>query len=277
MASSQQPQLIVHRGTDRPGLYAWSPFVTKVEFRLRLSNLPYTCGSEGPASGPKGKVSPRGRHPLDEQTLTDGKIPWIELSNAGQNPEILSDSSLISRALIEKGLVHDLNAPLTAKERGQDMAIRAMLEDKLFFYNVRERWVDNSTVMRDYSMAKLPLPQRIAAGEQALRANVQKLHDQGTGRFSDDEIHIFRKEIWESVDALLEDSQKIAGSDQCFWVLGGDKPTEADATMYGFIVSTLVADSGPLSKQLVQTKCPSAIEYAARIHRRYFADYQMWS
>lgn len=178
---------------------------------------------------------------------------------------------------MKKGLMQDLNASLTAKERGQDIAIRAMLEDRLFFYNVRERWVDNCDVMRDYSMAKLPLSQRIAAGEQALRANIQKLHDQGTGRFSDEEIHLFRKEIWESVNAFLEDSREPTSSDKCFWVLGGDKPTEADATVYGFIVSTLIAESGPLSKQLVQTECPAAVEYAARIHRRYFADYEMWS
>lgn len=196
---------------------------------------------------------------------------------AGHVPEVLSDSSLITRALIEKGLMSDLNAPLNGKVRGQDTAIRAMLEDRLFFYNVRERWVDNCNIMRDYSMAKLPLPQRLAAGQQAYHANVQKLHDQGTGRFSDDEIHHFRKEIWESVNAFLEDSQKKTSADECFWVLGGHSPTEADATVYGFIVSTLVAESGPLSKQLVQTACPAAIEYAVRIHRRYFVDYEIWS
>lgn len=65
MNSPQQVQLTVHRGTDRPGLYAWSPFVTKLEFRLRLSSLPYACGPGGPASGPKGKVSMRGKDSFD--------------------------------------------------------------------------------------------------------------------------------------------------------------------------------------------------------------------
>lgn len=196
---------------------------------------------------------------------------------AGHELDVLSDSSLISKVLIKKGLAHDLNAHLIVKERGQDLAIRAMLEEKLFFYNVRERWVDNATTMRDYSMAKIPMPARIAAGEQAYRANVQKLHDQGTGRFTDDEIHGFREEIWESVNAFLEHSQRAAKPEECFWVLGGDNPTEADTTVYGFIVSTLIADSGPLSKQLVQAECPAAVEYATRIHRQYFADYDMWS
>jgi glutathione S-transferase len=151
-----------------------------------------------------------------------------------------------------------------------------MLEDKLFFYNIRERWIDNYSIMRDYSMAKVPFPQRDISGDLIYRATVQKLYDQGTGRFSENEIRASRREVWKGVNAFLEESQKSVKLDECFWVLGGDKPTEADATVYGFIVSTLVADSGPESKHLVRSECPAAVEYAARIHRRYFPEYEMW-
>jgi hypothetical protein len=209
--------------------------------------------------------------------LTPCKIPWVELSVPGHERQLLADSSLISKELIEKGLLTDLNANLSAKEKGQDLAIRAMLEDKLFFYNIRERWIDNYYIMRDYSMAKVPFPQRAIYGYLGYRGNIRKLHDQGTGRFSDDEIRAFRKEIWESVNAILEDSRRVAKEDECFWVLGGQRPTEADATVYGFAVSTLVADSGPESKQLVQKECPAVVEYATRIHRHYFPDYKIWN
>lgn len=57
MTNSPHTQLIVQRGTERFGRYSWSPFVSKVEFRLRLSGVSYVCGEESPASGPKGKVS----------------------------------------------------------------------------------------------------------------------------------------------------------------------------------------------------------------------------
>jgi hypothetical protein len=57
MDNHSEVKLVIHRGTDRPGQYAWSPFVTKVEIRHRLSDLPYTCGPGGPLGGPKGKVS----------------------------------------------------------------------------------------------------------------------------------------------------------------------------------------------------------------------------
>jgi hypothetical protein len=200
----------------------------------------------------------------------------VELSVPGQDTEILADTTLITKALIEKGIFQDLNAPLSAKDRGQDLAIRAMLEEKLFFYFIHERWIKNTSTMRDYAMAKVPFPQRIASGDLLYQVVVQKLDKQGTGRFSEDQIRSFRKEIWESMNAFLEESQKSVRSEECFWVLGGAKPTEADATVYGFIVSTLIAESGPESKRLVQSECPAAVEYATRVHHRYFPDYEMW-
>jgi hypothetical protein len=199
------------------------------------------------------------------------------MSAPGQDTETLADSTLITKALIDKSLLHNLNSHLSAKEAGQDLAIRAMLEDKLFFYNVKERWIDNFCIMRDYSMAKVPFPERTTMGDMAHRGIVQKVLDQGTGRFSDDEIRAFRKEIWTSVNAMLEDRPKTGDVEACFWVLGGEVPTEADATVYGFVVSTLVAESSPESKHLVQTECPAAFEYAARIHHRYFPDYELWA
>jgi hypothetical protein len=151
-----------------------------------------------------------------------------------------------------------------------------MLEDKLFFYIIRERWIDNNSIMCDYAMAKVPFPQRAISGDLIYKANIKKLHDQGTGRFSEDEICSFRREIWTVVNAFLEESRNTVRSEECFWVLGGAKPTEADATVYGFIVSTLIADAGPESKRLVQSECPAAVDYATRIHRQYFPDYEMW-
>jgi hypothetical protein len=259
MDTHPQAKLVIHRGADRSGRYVWSPFVTKVEFRHRLSNLSYTCGVSGPIAGPK------------------GKIPWVELSVLGQEPEILADSSLITNALIGKGFLQDFNARLSAKERGVDVAIRAMLEEKLFFYNTRERWINNYYTMRDYTMAKVPFPQRTIFGYLGYRGIVRKLHDQGTGRFSEEEIRRFRREIWESVNAFLEESRKSAGKEGCFWVLGGDQPSEADATVFGFIVSALIADAGPESKQLVQTEFSAVVEYATRIHHCYFPDYELWN
>jgi hypothetical protein len=265
MNSQAQHKIIVH-GANKPGQYTWSPFVTKLEFRLRLSNLPYQHGTGSPFSAPK------------------GKIPYVELppTSPGAPSESLGDTTLITRELIARGMLLNLNirARLGASEIAHDLAIRAMLEDKLFFYNARERWVDNFYTMRDYAMAGVPFPLRTFFGYMAYRGNVRKLQDQGTGRFSDDEVRDFRRDIWEAVNGLLEDSRRKAGEDKssgnCFWVLGGSEPTEADATMFGFAVSALMADAAPESRQLVTSEMSAVMEYATRIHNRYFPDYHIW-
>ncbi|KAG9191988.1 hypothetical protein G6011_10722 [Alternaria panax] len=257
MDSNIEPSIIVH-GANKPGHYTWSPFVTKLEFRLRLAHVPYRHGTGGPISGPK------------------GKIPYVELSCPGAPSELLADTTLITKELVGRGLLSDMNARLAAKDVAFDLGIRALLEDKLFFYNARERWVDNYYTMRDYVLARLPFPQRTFFGYLAYRAILRKLQDQGTGRFSNEEIRHFRKDIWETLNGLLEDSRRSANDSNCFWVLGGHQPTEADAALFGFTLSSLVADAAPESKELVMTKCPAVLEYTARIHRCYFPDYRLW-
>lgn len=59
--------------------------------------------------------------------------------NGDTATEMLSDSALISEKLVVDDLAEDLNLNLTAAEKAQDLAFRALLEDKLYFYQVRNR------------------------------------------------------------------------------------------------------------------------------------------
>lgn len=90
----------------------------------------------------------------------------------------------------------------------------------------------------------------------ARRATVRALYGQGTGRLTDKEMRLFNEEVWESVEALLADAKmkKARGETatdgdggardeagrQPFWILGGEEPTEADATLFGFITAGLI-------------------------------------
>lgn len=252
-------RVAIYRGADLPSQYTWSPFVSKLELRCRLSGLKYICEIGFPPSGPK------------------GKIPYVEVTLPGQPPIWLPDSTLIAKDLMSKDLLHNLNAGLSRVERGQDLSIRALMEDKLAFYDTHERWVKNYYVMRDHAMSKLPYPARIVAGILAYRGIIQRLHEQGTGRFSDAEITAFTEEVWESVNGLLEASlEKQQEKGDCFWVLGGTGPSEADTTVFGFVVANLVSDSAPWSRNMLKTKFPNTVEYARRIHKKFFPDYQMW-
>ncbi len=84
---------------------------------------------------------------------------------------------------------------------------------------------------------------RVVVGLMIYRKTRQTLNGQGTDRYAAEEIASFRQEIWEGINALLIDAKWKAIEEpkrHLFWVLGGDGPTEADATLFGFIVSVLV-------------------------------------
>ncbi|KAJ4292055.1 hypothetical protein N0V90_009954 [Kalmusia sp. IMI 367209] len=258
MEAKISPTITLYRGWNEPGRYVWSPFATKVEFRLRTSNTAYLCAAGSPRSGPK------------------GKIPYLELATPSEPTECLADSTLILRSLAERGAIEDINAHLNAAQKGQDLAIRALLEDKLYFYHGHERWIKNYYTMRDHALWSIPYPIRLLVGILAYRANVRRLYEQGSGRFSYPEIRAFIREIWIGVNGLLEESRRKASGDECFWVLGGAEPSEADATVYGFVVSVLVCDAGPESRDLLKNEFPVILDFAKRIHWRWFPDYEIW-
>ncbi|KAJ9629796.1 hypothetical protein H2203_002177 [Taxawa tesnikishii (nom. ined.)] len=222
------PVSIIFRGSDDPGHYVWSPFVTKLEFRLRLAGIPYRIGAGNPWLGPK------------------GKIPYVELAaDTGAGPTMLGDSTLITKHLIESSALDDLNGGLTSAEKTRDLAIRALLEDKLYFYHMRECWLDNYYVQRDKALASVPFPMRILIGQSVHRKVKRTLYGQGAGRYTDAEIDAFRTEIWSSLNDMLsgvrayaqsstvnqEGNSEVAMGREPFWCLGGEEPTEADVTL----------------------------------------------
>jgi hypothetical protein len=115
---SPRPQLTLYRGWEDRGCYVWSPFVTKLELRLRLSNFPYAVESGSPTTAPK------------------GKIPYVELRTREVSSSVLGDSTLIIKHMVELGYLENLYASKSSTTRAHDVAIRALLEDRLYFYHV---------------------------------------------------------------------------------------------------------------------------------------------
>lgn len=114
--------ITLYRGLPGSGIYIWSPFVTKLEARLRFAGIAYRTEVGSFSKAPKGKV------------------PYISISSktdsGSQAPVILADSTLIVQRLVEDGVSDDLNAKLSPTEKALDLAVRALLEDKLSFYQV---------------------------------------------------------------------------------------------------------------------------------------------
>lgn len=122
--------LTLYRGWPTPGKYVWSPFVIKLEARLRFAGVPYTAAAGSPMTAPRGKI------PYVESRGPPLGAPWSVREESGEAVASLGDSGVIIKALIEQGVLPDLNARLSASERAHDLALRALLEDKLYFYHV---------------------------------------------------------------------------------------------------------------------------------------------
>ncbi|KAM0429693.1 hypothetical protein ACHAPT_006299 [Fusarium lateritium] len=253
MTPKNIPQITVFRGFGDSGTFTWSPFVIKLETRLRFAGIPYKVGGGSPKSGPR------------------GKIPYVELDTQ----ERLSDSTLIIKRFVEDGILADLNAKLSPTQKAADLAIRALVEDKVSFYGTRERWCDNYYTMRSNALAPIPWPFQVLVGLLVHRNVSKALYGQGTGRFTDDEVATLREEVWESIDALISEARTSAKEDGPFWALGGEEPTEVDAALFAFITSALTCDASPTSGKVVR-QYPALLEYAGKIHEKYFPDYQRW-
>lgn len=130
MASQLKNQLriIIYRGFQGSGAYVWLPFVTKLEARLRFAGVSYRTEAGSLSKAPR------------------GKIPYIEISKTDSgSPTTLADTVLITEKLVEDGVLDDLNAKLSPAEKAHDLAIRALLEDKLYFYQVRSNTLSMPT------------------------------------------------------------------------------------------------------------------------------------
>lgn len=125
-----QPQLTLYRGWLDPGKHVWSPFVTKLETRLRFAGLSYNTESGSVQKAPK------------------GKIPYVEILRLDDGqPEQIGDSTLIIKDLVRRGVIPNINANLPEAVGAQDLAIRALLEEKLYFYHVR---IHNKALLKSW-------------------------------------------------------------------------------------------------------------------------------
>jgi hypothetical protein len=121
MSGTASMAITVFRGWDTPGKYVWSTFVTKLEARLRFSGVKYTVAAGSMAAAPRSKV------------------PYMECQavDAGAAPVLLSDTALITKDFIRQGFFNDLNATLSPTEKALDASLKALLEEKLYWYLVR--------------------------------------------------------------------------------------------------------------------------------------------
>lgn len=120
-------RITVFAGRHESGCYNWSPFVNKLQARLRFASVSYDITACSLSQAPK------------------GKIPYIGLSSDAslgsskptKPPGFIGDTDLITKHLMGTGDLPNLNQDLAPVEFAQDLALRALLEDKIYFMQVK--------------------------------------------------------------------------------------------------------------------------------------------
>ncbi len=141
MSESTLPKplpLTVFTAATAPGIYSWSSFDSKLEARLRFSHRAYVRAPGAPNKGPRGKV------PYitigttnDQQNQQYDSNETVSHKEGVKLPATMGDSTLIAKTLVEIGELEDLNAGLDPMRRAQDLMIRTLIEERIYWFSVR--------------------------------------------------------------------------------------------------------------------------------------------
>lgn len=224
-----------------------SPFPIKLETFLRMAEIKYEADFSKPMSA-------------------KGKSPWISL-----NGEDVADSQLaiehLQRHFGEKA---ELSRHLSAKEKAEARAMRAVLEDHFYFCAVMDKWVFGKRSDILNNMAPLPGPSflhNFFLGRVA--GNLKKqCEGQGIGRHSPEQIRAMAKEDLKTVSDYL-------GEEKPFMM--GDRPTEIDCVVFGFltgILYTVTEDDEADLPKYVETECANLKAHHDRIKEKYYSDWE---
>ncbi len=216
-----------------------SPFCLKVETYLRMTGLDYKVRST---------FNPR-KAPM-------AKLPYIELADG----EKIADSAIIVRELSSR-FDADLDAHLSAVERGQAQCVSRLCDDHLVSLMVYFRWLDDEgwQQVKPAFFGRLPAPLRwLVPGlvQKKLRAN---FYAQGLARHSREELLNFASADLQALNDVLGDAA----------FFGGTKPCSADAAAYGvlanLILSTLETPVNRLARDY-----PKLVSYCERMRAQYW-------
>lgn len=73
---------------------------------------------------------------MSGQSSSSPGLPYVSISRESSDPIVLSDTTLIVANFIDDSLLEDLNTTLSPANKAYDLAIRALVEDQLYFYQV---------------------------------------------------------------------------------------------------------------------------------------------
>lgn len=217
-----------------------SPFCAKLELWLKLAGIPFEIQEQVmPNSAPK------------------KKIPWI--IDQGQN---IGDSTLIIEHLIKTRDVK-LDEGLLASERGADQATVALLEERIYWQMVYDRWQGGGwPEISAAFFTSIPAILQPPMKAFAKRMVKKQLWQQGTGRHSADEVYAMASRDLNALAGIIGDGPYVHGG----------KIRTVDCAVWGTLISLCQVDLDTPMTRAARSH-DNLVAYADRITRDYFPDF----
>ncbi|MCG8491306.1 MAG: glutathione S-transferase family protein [Sneathiellales bacterium] len=210
-----------------------SPFGLKLETWLKMQGLSYRVEWDPQKMGPKGKV------------------PFATLDGT-----VIGDSELIIERLAKTSV-----AELAAMNRAEDLLVRRLVEEHLYFILVYSRWVDPDgwNEFRDLFFAPAPALIRGLIARKVRKSVVQNLMGQGIARHSPEEVYKKAKLDLEIAAVQLGDKPFFTG----------ESPALVDASAYGLFANIYYSPvKGPLQDLLMSHD--TLVSYVERLKKLYW-------
>lgn len=198
-----------------------------------------------------------------------GKLPYIIL-HQGDKQETIADSSFIIRHLLSNGITKDLDeeAGLTPAQKAESRAYQAYIEELVYPATVWTRFAfpENWEVLKVETFGKIPFFIRPII-QYIVRNRVKGgLIGHGVGRHSHEEVESILADYIENLCVRL-DPQVSKGD----W-FHGEKVSNIDCVIYGFLANALHMKSNPGYKKLILER-KLLKEYVERGTRLWFPEY----
>jgi len=218
-----------------------SPFGLKMETYLRMADIKYENDFKYPSS-PKGKT------------------PWVTI-----NGKDVSDSQL-GIEYIEKELEKSLNDHLTPEQAAVARAFQVTLDDRFAWCVAIDRLVygQGKVIMK---ILDLPGPKFTHPLMMKLfkRGTVKSAHGHGIGRHSEEEV----KKI--GLADLKAFSEYLGNKPFLF----GEKPTIADASLFGFLAEILSThDEDNWLRKAIEDDFKNLVDFVERVKEKYWSDWE---
>lgn len=217
-----------------------SPFVMKCDIQLQMLGVSFD------------------RALADLDSVSKHKAPYVN-----DDGRVIQDSTFI-RFYFEEKLGRDLDAGLSAEQRGVGWALERLAEDRLVPIVVHERWAHDANFNKGPRsfFDRVPEPMRQQVIDDTRSQVVQGLYRQGIGRHSRAErMQLAARDI-AAVARVLGDKPFVFGA----------APSATDASVYGALAACSTPFFDSELPRIIQ-RHPQLSAYIARMHGRYFASH----